>query len=148
MLFDFLIAYRYVTSLERRLKTMERAISEMSGFASRDPAHADSMPGSEQRQSQGDHHGDRNIQSNDYYDSDEDGDVRDHQQPLYSEAQTARSNRKSNSRGITNPRHDRTRGILVNAEDLQEMAWDDDNTTERMGAVTFAKEGESGFFGM
>ena len=40
------------------------------------------------------------------------------------------------------------RGVLVNAEDVQELAWNDDEATDGMGAVVFAEEEDCGFFGM
>lgn len=39
-------------------------------------------------------------------------------------------------------------GVLVNAKDVQELAWNDDDATDGMGAVVFAEEEDCGFFGM
>ena len=43
-----------------------------------------------------------------------------------------------------NPR----REVLVNAEDVQELAWNDDEATDGKGAVVFAEGTDCGFFGM
>ena len=45
-------------------------------------------------------------------------------------------------------RHNRRHEVEVNASGIQELAWNDDEGTDGMGALTFAAEANGGFFGI